>query len=447
MTRRSPSLVRIRVLIIRPSATARLAASSATMPAARLVIQKACSAMALGLGRGHGGRGVVGRRRGRVVGRRAVLGGVRVLLAGRGRVADDVVVAVDATWAVAWSSARPWSRRRRRDPRRGRRRRACRRRRAGGSVGCDAHEPRCVRARWRRGRERACSHPRAIHREPAVRTLRGSWVMTTTVIFDLDGVLVDSRAVFLSCVNYAFDKLGLAQREPAELLPYIGPPFAYAFGELLGVPHDAPVVAACIDGYRERYKTASLTETTVEPGIPEALAALDGHRLAVATSKPYAFAEPLLEAHGPARALRGHRRPRPRARAPRTRRRRSDARCAQLGPTRAVMVGDRSFDILAAQGARAAVDRRHVGHRHGAGAARRGRRPADRDARRAPRDGKRPARPIVSGPCSRSSTCTRSRSGCTSRPPSSASARRSRSPSASRSRSSSTRATCRSSTT
>ena len=61
--------------------------------------------------------------------------------------------------------------------------------------------------------------------------------MTTTVIFDLDGVLVDSRAVFLSCVNYAFDKLGLPRRTDAELLPYIGPPFTYGFGELLGVAH------------------------------------------------------------------------------------------------------------------------------------------------------------------------------------------------------------------
>ena len=171
--------------------------------------------------------------------------------------------------------------------------------------------------------------------------------MTTTVIFDLDGVLVDSRAVFLSCVNFAFEKLDLPTRTDAELLPYIGPPFAYAFGELLGVPHDAPIVTACIDGYRERYKTASLTETTVEPGIPEALAALEGHRKAVATSKPRDFAEPLLRAMG----LRAHfdvvAGPELTARAEDKTETLGRA-LQELGATRAVMVGDRSFDIVAA---------------------------------------------------------------------------------------------------
>ena len=171
--------------------------------------------------------------------------------------------------------------------------------------------------------------------------------MNSTVIFDLDGVLVDSRAVFLSCVNYAFEKLGLPTRPDAELIPYIGPPFAYGFGELLGVAHDAPIVDACIDGYRERYATASLTETTVEPGIPEALEALDGRRLAVATSKPQAFAEPLLEAMGlrahfdvvagPDLSARAEDKTETLGRALHT-----------LGPTRAVMVGDRSFDVSAA---------------------------------------------------------------------------------------------------
>jgi phosphoglycolate phosphatase len=171
--------------------------------------------------------------------------------------------------------------------------------------------------------------------------------MTTTVIFDLDGVLVDSRAVFLSCVRHAFTKLGLPARTDEELLPYIGPPFAYAFGELLQVPHDAPIVAACIDGYRERYKDASLTETTVFGGIPEALAQLNGHRLAVATSKPHAFAEPLLRAMG----LREHFElvVGPDLQARTEDKTATIARAlTALGDTRAVMVGDRSFDVVGA---------------------------------------------------------------------------------------------------
>jgi phosphoglycolate phosphatase len=171
--------------------------------------------------------------------------------------------------------------------------------------------------------------------------------MTTTVIFDLDGVLVDSRAVFISCVNHAFTKLGLPTRSDEELFPYIGPPFAYAFGELLGVRHDAEIVTACIDGYRERYVTASLTETTVAPGIPEALNALDGRRKAVATSKPKAFADPLLEAMGIAAHFEVVAGPDLSARAEDKTETLGRA-LHELGPTRAVMVGDRSFDIVAA---------------------------------------------------------------------------------------------------
>jgi phosphoglycolate phosphatase len=171
--------------------------------------------------------------------------------------------------------------------------------------------------------------------------------MRTTVIFDLDGVLVDSRAVFLSCVNHAFTKLGLPARADAELLPYIGPPFAYAFAELLDVPHDAEIVTACIDGYRERYVTASLTETTVAPFIPEALNALDGRRKAVATSKPKALADPLLEAMGLAAHFDVVAGPDLDARAEDKTETLGRA-LHELGPTRAVMVGDRSFDILAA---------------------------------------------------------------------------------------------------
>ncbi|MDA0180643.1 HAD hydrolase-like protein [Solirubrobacter phytolaccae] len=164
------------------------------------------------------------------------------------------------------------------------------------------------------------------------------------VLFDLDGVLVDSRAPFLTSLNYAFDKLGLPRRDPEALYPYIGPPFKVAFPGLLGVAPDDPQVDALIDGYRERYATASLEETTVAPGIAEALERLDGEPLAVATSKPRAFAEPLLEALG----LRHHfaaiagpelaARDEPKAV--------TVTRALELlGTTSAVMIGDRRFDV------------------------------------------------------------------------------------------------------
>jgi phosphoglycolate phosphatase len=172
--------------------------------------------------------------------------------------------------------------------------------------------------------------------------------MRTAVIFDLDGCLLDSRAVFLRCVAYAFDKLGLPQRSDQELLPFLGPPFHLAFGELLGLEPDAPLVAAVIDGYRERYATAMLTETTVEPGIPEALEALAGdHRLAVATSKPKAFAEPLLDAMGLLRfeVIAG---PAVDAK-PEDKEVTLGRALHELGDVdRAVMVGDRLFDVRAA---------------------------------------------------------------------------------------------------
>jgi phosphoglycolate phosphatase len=172
--------------------------------------------------------------------------------------------------------------------------------------------------------------------------------METTVIFDLDGVLVDSRAAIAGCTNHALAALGRPMRPEPELYPYIGPPLSHSFGELLGLELEHADVAAMMTAYRARYATVSLTDTTVEPGIPEALDQLaPDHRLAVATSKPTAFAEPLLAAVGLRRYFDVVAGPALDERAePKT----ETLRTAldRLGGTRAVMVGDRSFDVVAA---------------------------------------------------------------------------------------------------
>jgi len=166
-------------------------------------------------------------------------------------------------------------------------------------------------------------------------------------LFDLDGVLVDSRIAFVRSVNAALEEHGLPEREPAELHPYLGPPLHRTFASL-GAGEEQ--VDTLVVSYRARYRSTMAEESAVFDGIPEALDALAATMpLVVATSKSRALAEPLLEqlgllhrfqaVHGPslqardegksltiARALEGL----PHARRP-------------------VMVGDRKFDVLGAR--------------------------------------------------------------------------------------------------
>jgi phosphoglycolate phosphatase len=103
-------------------------------------------------------------------------------------------------------------------------------------------------------------------------------------------------------MNHALAAAGREPVAPASLYPLIGPSLSYGFSSLLDADPDSPEVAACIASYRSVYGEVSLRDTPTYPGVPEALAAIagavPGRRLAVATSKPSAFAEPLVAALG-----------------------------------------------------------------------------------------------------------------------------------------------------
>ena len=122
--------------------------------------------------------------------------------------------------------------------------------------------------------------------------------MAAAVLFDLDGVLVDSRAAIAGSMNHALVACGYEARPLADLYRYIGPPIFGAYADLLGLPLDSPEVAALVAAYRSRYAVASLSDTVLAPGIEDALDAVSGHVLAVATSKPRPYAVPILEALG-----------------------------------------------------------------------------------------------------------------------------------------------------
>jgi phosphoglycolate phosphatase len=170
---------------------------------------------------------------------------------------------------------------------------------------------------------------------------------TDAVLFDLDGVLVDSRTAFVASVNAALGEHGLPQREADELHPYLGPPLHRTFASL-GASEEQ--VDTLVVSYRARYRSTMAAESAVFDGIPEALDRLAATMpLVVATSKSQALAEPLLEqlglldrfaaVYGPSLQARDEAKSLTIARAldglPHAR--------------RAVMVGDRKFDVLGAR--------------------------------------------------------------------------------------------------
>lgn len=94
-------------------------------------------------------------------------------------------------------------------------------------------------------------------------------------------------------MNAALAEHGHPERAEEDMLWCIGPPLKESFRRLTGEQE----VDSYIHAYRSRYRTHMTTDTLAFAGIPELLAGLQAPA-AVATSKPRAFAEPLLEALG-----------------------------------------------------------------------------------------------------------------------------------------------------
>jgi phosphoglycolate phosphatase len=174
------------------------------------------------------------------------------------------------------------------------------------------------------------------------------------VLFDLDGVLVDSRIPIARSINHALERSGLAPQPEADLHTRIGDPLHALFVDLLRAQVADPALApACIARYRERYRELSLAEARLFPGMEAVLRALAGTKpLGVATSKPLEFTRPILERLGvaelfttlagpPLGRLEGE---------PKTETTRRALLALGLGPgAPAALVGDRHHDVSAAR--------------------------------------------------------------------------------------------------
>jgi phosphoglycolate phosphatase len=171
----------------------------------------------------------------------------------------------------------------------------------------------------------------------------------TAIYFDLDGTLTDPKAGITRSIQYALEKLGRIAPAEDELTWCIGPPLRATLKKLLGTD-DLAEQALLL--YRERFADIGIFENAIYPGIEDTLTALagSGRRLFVATSKPGIYAERIID-HFKLRAyfervfgseLDGRR-------SEKTDLLGYALQTTGVDPSQAIMIGDRSHDMIGAR--------------------------------------------------------------------------------------------------
>lgn len=117
------------------------------------------------------------------------------------------------------------------------------------------------------------------------------------VIFDFDGTVSDSAEGIFNSVLYAAEAFGYARLSDEQLRYFIGPPLQHSFMHILGA--DEARAQALVEKYRERYRSQGIYEARVYDGIPPLLSLLReaGIRLGIASSKPTPFIQKILAQH------------------------------------------------------------------------------------------------------------------------------------------------------
>ena len=116
-----------------------------------------------------------------------------------------------------------------------------------------------------------------------------------SILFDLDGTVVDSKPGILASCSAALRSLG-HRPDSLDVGNLIGPPLEEILAKVLGRFGDDRVAEGVL-AYRDHYGSAGFLETTVYPGLEPALDQLRTlkAKLYIATSKRTIFAVQILE--------------------------------------------------------------------------------------------------------------------------------------------------------
>jgi len=115
----------------------------------------------------------------------------------------------------------------------------------------------------------------------------------SVLIFDLDGTLTDPYVGISRCFAYAMESLGKPFSADHDFRPYIGPSIQAVFARLCD--NDEKMQNKAITLYRERFASVGIYENAVYDGILEMLCRLrENFKLYLCTSKPRTYAETIL---------------------------------------------------------------------------------------------------------------------------------------------------------
>ena len=119
--------------------------------------------------------------------------------------------------------------------------------------------------------------------------------MFKIVLFDLDGTLTNPKEGITKSVQYALKDAGIIENDLKKLIGFIGPPLQKEFEIRYGFSEEQSKRA--LQKYRERFSVTGLFENEVINGIPDLLKKLKERniKLAVATSKPEVYTLRILE--------------------------------------------------------------------------------------------------------------------------------------------------------
>lgn len=116
-----------------------------------------------------------------------------------------------------------------------------------------------------------------------------------TIIFDLDGTLVNSAQGIFNSILYALKEMGIENVKRESLYPFIGPPMKDSFMEFFHFPQEKALQA--VELYRAHYQKKGLYEIELYDGMEETLRALKnaGKTILMGTSKRELFAKKIAE--------------------------------------------------------------------------------------------------------------------------------------------------------